>query len=299
MTILQALARPFRGMLERRNSLFDAAYFANLGGIVTSAGTEVNSRTAENLSTVLACVSAISTAIGSLPTYVYRRVGKGREEDPAHPLARLIAQGPNRHQTWPDFVEWLMASVLLRGNGLAEILSDGRGAVLELRPIPWEWVSVQMLPSGRLAYDVTDMNPLYGGSGRSRRLLEGEVLHLKDRSDDGLIGRSRLSRAAEVVGTALAGQEFAGSLMRNGINPSGAILVEGRLTREQSERLRESFRQAYQGANRPENSSFLIRELNGSKSASARKMPRSWKAVSSPLRSCAACSRCRRPSSKT
>jgi phage portal protein BeeE len=103
-----------------------------------------------------------------------------------------------------------MASVLLRGNALAEIVTDARGAVVGLKPIPWEWVSVQMLGSGRLVYDVVETIALYGSTGRPRRLLQDEVLHLKDRSDDGLIGRSRLQRAAAVVQSGMSIQSFGG-----------------------------------------------------------------------------------------
>src|SRR5690348_3623805 len=162
----------------------------------TSSGFSVNARTAEGLATVAACVGAISSAIASLPALVYRPEGSGRIEDTSNPLQRLIRGGPNPWQTWPDFIEWLMASTLLRGNGLAEIQTDGRGAIVGLRPIMWSNVSVTLLPSNRLAYDITSINSAYGGTGRMRRLLADEVLHLRDRSDDGLIGRSRLSRAA-------------------------------------------------------------------------------------------------------
>jgi HK97 family phage portal protein len=171
----------------------------------------------------------------------------GREEDTGHPLARLIRNGPNSKQTWPDFVEWLVASTLLRGNGLLEIITDGGGRVVELRPIPWEFVSVQLLPNGRLAYDIVAATSLHGATGRIRRLLEGEVLHLRDRSDDGLIGRSRLSRAAAVVGTGLAMQEFAGALYENGANPSGVLEAEGKVSDVQLQRLADHFRQTFGG----------------------------------------------------
>jgi HK97 family phage portal protein len=207
----------------------------------------VNPRIAENLSTVLACVGAISSAMASLPAYIYRQVERGRVIDSAHPLARLIAYGPNDHQTWVDFVEWIMASVLLRGNALAEIVTDARGAVTGLRPIPWEWCSVQLLPSGRLAYDVVEFVSSYGGTGRPRRLLQGEVFHLRDRSDDGLLGRSRLQRAASVVQAGLSIQEFANALYRNGVNPSGALETEGRLSLEQRQQLASNFREAFAG----------------------------------------------------
>jgi HK97 family phage portal protein len=207
----------------------------------------VNARTAENLATVLACVSAISQAVASLPAFVYRVTDDGREEDDTHPLARIIRNGPNERQTWPDFVEWLAASTLLRGNGLAEIRADGAGRVTELIPIPWEHVSVQLLPSGRLAYDVVQASGFYGSTGRLRRLLEGEVLHLRDRSDDGLIGRSRLSRAAAVVSGALSVQDFARALYENGINPSGVLEADGKLGPAQFAQLAKAFREAFGG----------------------------------------------------
>lgn len=207
----------------------------------------VNPRMAENLSTVLACIGAISSAMASLPAYVYRKLPKGREIDEGHPLATLITSGPNQHQTWADWVEWVLASVLLRGNALAEIVTDTRGAVIELRPIPWEWCSVQLLPNGRLVYDVVEMTAVYGGTGQPRRLLQDEVFHLRDRSDDGLLGRSRLQRAAAVVQAGLSIQDFANALYRNGINPSGALQMDAKLGDEQRKQLGAAFRDAFAG----------------------------------------------------
>lgn len=243
MGILRAIADRLDPQRETRAQSVASDLLGSLG----VGGRAINHRTAENLSTVLGCVNAIATAIASLPAYVYRRAEDGREEDTGHPLARLIRNGPNARQTWPDFVEWLMASTLLRGNGLAEIKMDGGGRVRELLPLPWDHVSVQMLPSGRLAYDVVEAIGLFGATGRPRRLLEGEVLHLRDRSDDGLIGRSRLTRAAAVVGTALSVQEFAGALYENGINPSGALQVSGKLGTPELNRLAQHFREAFSG----------------------------------------------------
>src|SRR5262245_36938002 len=76
--------------------------WAALRGGVDLGGPFVNPAMAENLSTVLACVSAISSAMASLPAYVYRSEGNGRTIDDRHPISRLIATGPNEHQTWSD-----------------------------------------------------------------------------------------------------------------------------------------------------------------------------------------------------
>jgi HK97 family phage portal protein len=235
---------PFKKKAEKR--AVDPSWGA-LAGLSTGTGTLVNARMAENLSTVLACVNAISSGLASLPAYVYRWEGGGRVIDESHPLMYLILAGPNQWQSWPDWVEWLMAQVLLRGNALSEIVLDGAGRIVALRPIPWEWVSIQLLPSGRLAYDVVEITNIYGGTGRPRRLLEGEVFHLRDRTDDGLIGRSRLQRAAAVVAAGLNIQAFASQLYRNGVNPSGVLTVDGKLSHETLTRLREHFREAFAG----------------------------------------------------
>lgn len=221
--------------------------WAALSGLNTATGMLVNPRTAEGLSVVLACVGAIAGGIASLPAYVYRPLPKGREIDGNHPVADLIRRGPNPWQTWPDFVEWLVASTLLRGNGLAEMVWDRAGRLVELRPIPWEWVSVQLLPSRRLAYDVTEITSIFGGQGRMRRLLQGEVIHLKDRSDDGLLGRSRLQRAAATVSAGLVIQEFSDAIYKNGANPSGFLSAPQKLDPGQTALLREQLDQKYSG----------------------------------------------------
>ena len=201
----------------------------------------------KTLSTVFACVAAISSAVASLPCYCYRIAETSRTIDGRHPVSRLMDQ-PNVNQTWADFVEWLLSSTLLRGNGLAEIVFDNRGAPVELRPIPFENCAIQLLPNRRLAYDVTDISYLSGGTGRPRRLLQHEVFHLRDRSDDGLVGKSRLSRAAAVVQAGLSIQDFALALYRNGANPSGALEVDGILNDMARKRLQESFTQAFSGS---------------------------------------------------
>src|SRR5206468_3120454 len=89
----------------------------------------------------------------------------------------------------------------------------------------------------------------YGGTGRPRRLLQDEVLHLKDRSDDGLIGRSRLQRAAAVVSAGMSMQDMQTSFFDKGLAPSGAVeLPESiRLTPEQKDMAWSKLRQVFGG----------------------------------------------------
>ena len=47
-------------------------------------------------------------------------------------------------------------------------------------------VTVQLLPSGRVAYEMCEMYSYVGGKGRRKWLLSGEVFHLRDRTDAGV-----------------------------------------------------------------------------------------------------------------
>ena len=202
----------------------------------------LSARAAENLSTVLACTSSIATALAYVPARVYRWDGDNRIEHGAHPLARLIRYGCNPAMTWCDTIEHLVADTLLTGNGLLEIQRGRNGQVSALAYHPWGMVTVQELSSGRLAYDVSD------GRGNYRRLLEGEALHLRDRTNDAKIGISRLSRSAETVAGVDLANRHAAHFLANGANPSGVIEHPGTMTDSQRTTLREQFQARHAGA---------------------------------------------------
>jgi len=243
MTLWERLKRLGRRTGESWG-LLDPRLAEAFGITDTAAGISVNTRVAEAQATVFACWQAIASAVAMLPVNVYRREGENRIEDPDHPLAKLVRAGPNAQQTWPDFSESMVASVVGRGNALAEIVRDQSGRLAGLKFIPWDLVSVQLLKSGRLAFDIYET---IGGSANRRRLLQEEVIFLKDRSDDGLVGRSRLSRAAEVIGSASAAQQFAASFFKNSANPSGAVQTDAKLGEEGFKQLRERLKQGFVG----------------------------------------------------
>ena len=216
-------------------------------GFSSAGAYPVNAQVAENLSTVLACVGAISSTISTLPAFVYERGEAGRVEAPNHAVARLI-RAPNIRQTWPDWVEWTLAQVLLHGNALSVVEYDGAGRVTGLQPVPWQNLLVSLLPNGRLVYDVVQFVAPWGGTGQPRRYLDDEVFHLRDRSDDGFLGRSRLSRAPSVLGNALNLQAYTDANWRNGVTPSGVLSTSTALSAEAAQRMSASWQEAYSGA---------------------------------------------------
>jgi len=139
----------------------------------------------------------------------------------------------------------MTAHCLLRGNAYAEIVRDGRGAPIGLTPFPPDLVGVVHVRStGRYAYDV------FLPSGGTRRILPDDMLHIKDRSDDGIVGKSRLTRTRETLGIALASERYAGSTFRNGAAMSGILSHPDHLGEEATKNLRDSFKATYGGADK-------------------------------------------------
>lgn len=212
----------------------------------TDAGTHVSPYLAENLSVVFACVQVISETVAMLPVAIYRKGSDGsRVTDPAHPLALIFSGDPNERQTATEFLEMMTAHCLLRGNAYAEIVRDNRGQVVGLNPFHPDHVSVvKVHRTGRYAYDVSLPE------GGTRRLLPEEMLHLKDRTDDGVLGKSRLARTRETFGAALATERYAASTFRNGASMSGVLMHPEHLGEEAVANLRDSFKTTYSGADK-------------------------------------------------
>ena len=244
--LIARLTAAVRNRPERR----DASDYGGAGlGITAGAwSTGFHGYAGENLSTILACINAVSSGLASVPARIYRSVDGGRVELPEHPLAKLIATGPNSHQTWCDWLEQTIAGALWAGNAISEIVTDGTGDVIELRPVPWQVINVAWVPPGTLAYDLPAAAGLGNWAGPMRRLLGHEILHLRDRSDDGLIGRSRLSRVPLVLDAATQLQVYASAIYKNGAVPSGALLHPASLSPEAKLNISNSFGSVHAGA---------------------------------------------------
>lgn len=214
---------------------------------LTHSGRYVNTVMAQNLSAVTACINAVATAMGSLPPLIYRVTAEGRLELRTHWVNRLFRR-PNEWMTWPDLIEFVMWNALLHGNALLLIEADNAGRPVALVPIPWRHVQVEITEGGRLVYVVTRMTGPWGMAVAPQRYLSDQIFHLKDSSDDGFVGRSRISRAPEVIGNASSLQEWSGSTWKNAATPSGAVEVEGPLTQAMFDRLRTQFEERFSGA---------------------------------------------------
>jgi HK97 family phage portal protein len=126
--------------------------------------------------------------------------------------------------------------------------------------VPWQNTQVQLLPSGRLVYDIVQYTTPWGGTGTPRRFLDSEVFHLRDRSDDGYVGRSRLSRAPDVLASAIGLQTYTASLWDNAATPSGMVSVPSNIDRDSLRRMDEHISQRIVGAHNAKRIFFVDKD---------------------------------------
>ena len=204
------------------------------GWPTVAALSSVTPTSAESLSAVQACVSAISETIGSLPLPLYRNTESGREKARDHALFRVLNDQPNERQSALEFREQMQAAVLLRGNAYARIVRGSDGQVRQLLPIHPDRVRVLDLDNGRLGYEISSANG-------TERLLQEDVFHLRHRSDDGVVGVSPIARSAATVELALAERDHGVTTFQNGSKLLGVLKFPGKLNAEQKAALKTTW----------------------------------------------------------
>ena len=187
------------------------------------SGTESPEDGARLLSAVDRCIEILSDSVAKLPAYVMDR--SSREHVP-HSILRLLNDRPNEAMTPFIRKKVLETSRLEGGNAYDWIVRDPRTAApVELIPIPWQLVQPWRDMSGRVWYDVT--HPI---TGEAMRLPQEDICHYKNATRGGLKGISTLARAAEVISTARAAQQYDLSYYNNGGQPSGVLQTDSDLS---------------------------------------------------------------------
>lgn len=184
------------------------------------AGARVNALTAMQLSTVYKCVRAIAETLSMLPLPVYRRLERGKQKVPDHPIARLL-RTPNPWQTEMQFRQMLQGHACLRGNGYAEVIFSGAGREEMLIPLHPDRVKVEVLENGLPRYRVTDER------GRERILVFGQVLHLQGFALDGYVGLNPIEAERESIGAAIVMRDYGTRFFGNSARPPTWIEAPG------------------------------------------------------------------------
>lgn len=210
-----------------------------------SAGVFVTPDNITGVAAVYACVAAISQTISTLPLLTYDRLPDGsRERAVTSPYYYMFAAQPNNFMNSSEWVEMMLVHLLLRGNAYNQILrQSGTRRVVGILPLSVERMELQLLDDLTINYKYTYLD------GRTRDFSQSEILHFRIGCVDGLVGRSPIRVARESLATTLAMEETVGRFIKNSVKPGGVLTHPAKLSKESSERIRNSWQQAHSGSN--------------------------------------------------
>ena len=244
MSFLSSLFRSRDKPLKDRTS--GSAYTFFMGG--STAGKNVNERSAMQMTAVYACVRILSEAIAGLPLHMYHyKDDGGKEKAFDHNLYHLLHDEPNPEMTSFVFRETLMTHLLLWGNAYAQIIRNGKGEVIALYSLMPNRMTVNRDSNGMLYYQYQKSNddaPTMEGS--SVILSPSEVLHVPGLGFDGLVGYSPIAMAKNAIGLSMAAEEYGAKFYANGAAPSGVLEHPGVL--KDPAKVRDSWNAAFGGS---------------------------------------------------
>lgn len=202
----------------------------------TWSGNSVTADKALQNDTVWACVKKISEAVGTLPLGFYERTGDARQLATAHPLYDILHSQPNARMSAVNFWQAIVASMLLWGNGYAEIVRTAdRSRVIALNFLLPDRMALSWdRDSGRLLYEYYDP-----ATGRARPMLAGDIFHCKAFTLDGEVGLSAIQYGRNAIGATMAMHEAAATTFRDATRASGIVTMDAVLNTGHRDQVRE------------------------------------------------------------
>jgi HK97 family phage portal protein len=228
------------------NRTVGSSYSFYMGG--SSAGKNVNERSAMQMTAVYSCVRILAEAVAGLPLHLYRyKEDGGKERAIDNNLYHLLHDEPNKEMSSFIFRETLTTHLLLWGNAYAQIIRNGKGEVVALYPLMPNKMQVDRDENGELCY-------IYTRSSDEAKTMEGvtvyltprDVLHIPGLGFDGLVGYSPIAMAKNAIGLAIATEEYGAKFFANGAAPSGVLEHPG--TIKDPSRLRENWNSTFGGS---------------------------------------------------
>jgi HK97 family phage portal protein len=193
------------------------------------------------ISTVWACIERRATTIASLPFFAYQQLPNGQKE-----LARtsrlysLLHDSPNSRMTPFEFWRAMLMNHDLRGNGYARIDRDDSGEAIALWPMPADQTNPYVLDDGSMVYQYR--------IGNDVAILAAEnVLHLKNLGN-GTVGLSKLEFMRASTDEAAKAQASASKLFGSSGKPTGVLMIDRVITKEQRAKINENFAEMANGS---------------------------------------------------
>ena len=217
-----------------------------LGGAYTQAGGYVNQKSAFHIPAAYACIDLMGRAASVLPGFVYERLDDGvrdRQKVTKHYLHSILHRRANPLLPASQWRRRVVTDILGWGNHYSWIEWNDRPIPRALWPLSPDRVKVERVSetSSEIKYLVHDMR-----TGEWVRFPAEDMLHISE-IGDGVEGWSPVKLMCETFGLAMAQQNSAASMHRNGITSRLVLEYAGTATPEQIKDLRDSFQAANAG----------------------------------------------------
>jgi HK97 family phage portal protein len=218
-------------------------YLKNASMVINGNAVNVTENSAMKYSAVYACVRAIAETIATMPFRVYEYQDGYSSPANDHPVNYLISTEPNPQTGKIDFLETLLATALLWGNGYARIYRNQL-----MRPISYHYMHpADVKPfidkkTGELYYAVR-----VDGKTTPDILNDTDLIHIKALSLNGIEGISPIRAHAETIGLGMSATKFGANFFTNGANMSGVLQTDGKLSDPVVRRLGEQWEAKYSG----------------------------------------------------
>lgn len=204
-----------------------------MSGYKSATGKAVNTNTAMQVAAVYAVCRVLGEGVAQVPLKLMRegKDAKGRTtRNPAreNSLYGLMGFAPNDFQTSFEYREQVVLHCVLAGNHYSFINRGPRGRILELLPFMPHQVTVKRDKSWGLTYEVRSDD-----DGSTQVFPAEAIWHVKGPSWSGWQGLECVRIARDAIGLAMATEDAAAKLHKNGVSPSGVYSVEGTLNDDQ------------------------------------------------------------------
>lgn len=204
-----------------------------ISGYKSASGKSVNATTALQVSAVFAVCRVLGEGVAQVPLKLMKEGEdvKGRRTRTAasdHPLYGLLGASPNDFQTSFEYREMMVWHCVLAGAHYSFKNRGPRGQILELLPFQPHQVTVKRNKNWQLTYEVRSDD-----DGSTQVFPAEAIWHVKGPSWSGWQGLECVRIARDAIGLAMATEEAAAKLHKNGVSPSGVYSVEGTLSDDQ------------------------------------------------------------------
>lgn len=205
----------------------------------TKAGVTLSPNRALGITAWYSGVKFLAEGVAFLPVHAYREVGAGENAKKERRATPTWMARPDAEMPWQGLIEFLMMSLLHRGNGYAWKIRASSGQVVGMRELHPDRVKPVIAPDNRKRFIIDgDIEQLYTAAS---------VLHIPGLSYNGRIGLNPIQVHAESLGGVAAADEYAYRFFGQGTHVGGVITLPGEVSDDEMEAQRRQWDRFHQG----------------------------------------------------